>query len=245
MCDDLYRELAERYDWMKQKNPQREEFLRQTVARNKVETVLDCACGTGKDLLFLRSLGCTVRGSDLSDSMLAQARRNFSKANADIPLAKLDFRELDGHFDAPFDAVVCLGNAINDVHEDEEALRALRSMRTVVKDEGIVVLSQGQSDATMREPPNFAPIVNERDRSRLFVMDYAGKFMDVGVFDFIHTDAQTEFKHCSFRIRIRLHDDWQRLLREAGFRQVDFYGDWDMRPYDKRRAKRLIAVARK
>jgi ubiquinone/menaquinone biosynthesis C-methylase UbiE len=60
---------------------------------------------------MFHAMGLEVHGSDLSDAMLAQARRNLGEA--DIPLKKVDFRELPRVYDMTFDAVVCMSNAIN------------------------------------------------------------------------------------------------------------------------------------
>lgn len=245
MGKDTYQHLAERYDWMKHQDPLREAFFRNLFAAHNVSSVLDCACGTGWDLVLFHSLGCEVYGSDLSEAMLAQAEKRLSESDLGVPLRQADFRYLADHVDARFDAVVCLSNSINELLDDADVLQALRSMATVLRDGGILVLDQGQTDASMRNPPRFAPIVNERDFSRLFVMDYARDVMQVHIFDFVHTEELRDFRHDAVRIRIRLRDDWQRLLGQAGLAVVEFYGDWEGSPYNKEQSKRLIAVAKK
>lgn len=111
---DPYKDFAERYDWMKQDNPARDEFFRELFEKHNVNSVLDCACGTGHELILFSSFGCKVQGSDISDSILEQAQKKLSKANLNIPLKKVDFRYLDEHFEPQFDAVVCLTSAITE-----------------------------------------------------------------------------------------------------------------------------------
>lgn len=243
MTEDIYAGFAERYDWMREENPVRRAFFQQLFAEHHVARVLDCACGTGRDLLMFHSMGLEVFGSDLSDSMLAQARKNVGKA--DVSLQKVDFCELPENYDVEFDAVVCLTNSINELLEDSETIRAVRSMRSVLRTGGILVFDQGQTDASMRDPPRFVPIVNDRDFTRFFVIDYAGDVQTVHIFDFTHTEEKSDFQHASVRIRIRLLDSWSQVLREAGFSSFDFYGDWNRTPYSKETSQRLIAVARK
>jgi SAM-dependent methyltransferase len=156
-----------------------------------VTRVLDCACGTGRDLLMFHAMGLEVVGSDLSDAMLAQARENLG--GVDIPLRKADYRQLPEHYDGEFDAVVCLSNSINEPLEDAETLHALQSMKAVLRNGGILVFDQGQTDASMRDPPRFAPVVNNRDFTRFFVIDYAGEIQTVHIFDFLHTEEETGF----------------------------------------------------
>jgi glycine/sarcosine N-methyltransferase len=74
---DHYEGFAERYDLFFDYNPDldslRSDFYRKLFDDNKVRSILDCACGTGRDLLLFYSLGLDVSGSDISESMLNQA----------------------------------------------------------------------------------------------------------------------------------------------------------------------------
>jgi glycine/sarcosine N-methyltransferase len=245
LTEDPYKDLADRYDLMKAPNADRDAFFRRHFEEHDVKSVLDCACGTGCDLLLFHSLGCDTFGSDLSDSMLIQARERIAEANGAIPVTKADFRDLPSHFDRKFDAVVCLSNSINEVLDESQAVRALMSMRDVLRDGGLLIIDQGQTDASMKNPPIFAPIMNDRDFSRLFAMSYSGDWMEVNVIDFIHTENATDFRIWSVTLAIRLQDDWTRILEKAGFDKVDFYGCWKGKSYSKDASHRLILVARK
>jgi glycine/sarcosine N-methyltransferase len=241
MTEDPYEGFAARYDWMKGEEPARRAFFEQIFAEHGVTTVLDCACGTGRDLLMFHAMGLEVSGSDLSAAMLAQARENL--VDLDIPLQKADYRHLPAYYDGQFDAVVCLSNSINEPLKDAETLRALLSMKAVLRSGGILVFDQGQTDASMRDPPRFAPVVNNRDFTRFFVIDYAGEIQTVHIFDFLHTEKETGFHQASVQIRIRLLDSWRQVLRAAGFSRADFFGDWHGTPYSRESSRRLIAVA--
>ena len=146
---------------------------------------------------MFHSLSRSVVGSDLSYAMLRQAQKKLKEAGLDFPLKRADFRELDKHFKRQFDAVVCLTNSINEVLEESEVLRALRSMKAVLRPGGILVFDQGQSDAMMKNPPRFDPIINNRDFSRLFVLNYSTNVMQVNIFDFGSEKGLSERK-CHF-----------------------------------------------
>jgi glycine/sarcosine N-methyltransferase len=240
---DIYEGFAERYDWMAGKNPAREQFFKQLFIKNKVSNILDCACGTGRDLIMFHEMGFKVYGSDLSDAMLAQASKNIAEAHVEIPIRKIDYCELPSYFDIEFDAVVCLSNAINEPLEDNETLRALHSMKSVLRAGGILVFDQGQTDASIQHPSRFEPVINNRDCTRFFVIDYAGAIQTVNIFDFIHTKDESDFNYTEVRIRIRLQDSWNKILNDVGFKKIEFFGDWNSTPYDKESSRRLIAVA--
>jgi ubiquinone/menaquinone biosynthesis C-methylase UbiE len=133
MMEDPYADFAQRYDLFHESfdkhSPERVEFFRKIFADNNVRTVLDCACGTGRDLALFHSLGLEVSGSDLSESMLDVARSNLSGAGIDIPLSKEDYRELGDHYEQKFDSVLCLSSSLMEMPDEREALKALRSMR--------------------------------------------------------------------------------------------------------------------
>jgi len=243
MNNDKYAGFAEQYDWMKKDNPERIIFFQRVFSDHKVSRVLDCACGTGKDLIEFHSLGLNVYGSDLSKSMLRQAKITTSDYN--IPIRKVDFTNLPENFDINFDAIVCLNNSINELLEDSDTLQALRSMKSVLKPNGILIFDQGQTDNSMKNPPKYVPIINNRDFTRFFTIEYSGNHQIVNIFDFTHTEHDSKFNHFSVKIRIRLLDSWLNILQKGGFSKIDFYGDWNSTPYDKDFSSRLICVAQK
>ena len=242
--EDKYQEIAEFYDAMLPPNAIRGDFFKKHFQRYRVKRVLDCACGTGNDLLLFHELGYSVCGSDLSEAMLEVAKRKLQQNNIQVPLQQVDFHNLKQHYSLRFGAIVCLSNAINEFEVD--ACKALRSMRSILTPGGIIIFDQGQTDFSMKNPPQFMPIVNSKDISRLFVMDYARSIMTVQAFDFIHKerDKKYDFRRSEFKIRIRLLADWKEIL-DALEMQAEYYGDWDSAIYDITKSNRLIVIARK
>ena len=83
--------------------------------------VADLGCGPGRVTRFLASLGLSVSGLDLSDSMLAIARRE----NPGIPFAQGSMLHLDGHHaDGSLDGVVCWYSSIHTPVDELPALFA-------------------------------------------------------------------------------------------------------------------------
>lgn len=251
MAKDTYKEFAERYDLFLSGGEQRdraaEEFFRCLIVKNNVYSVLDCACGTGHDLIMLKSLGCEVCGTDISEAMLARARNNIEKAGIEVSLEKVDYRELPKHFKSKkFDMVVCLSTSIGEMSDDAESLKAFCSMYGVLRQGGILVLTQGTTDRQMREKPRFIPVIMTDEFTRVFVIDYLDKGERVNILDIFHNKDRRDFKQWSIDyLNILLRDEQERLLKAAGFKGVDFYGAYDFTPYDKETSQRLITVGRK
>ena len=243
MGSDHYGDWADRYDLFPEDLSEEEGFFERLFSDNQVRRVLDCACGTGNELLIFNALGCEVVGSDISESMSAHARRKIEDAGLDIPLRQLDYRHLPGEFDSEFDAVVCWSASIVHVDDDEDAVRAFRSMRSVLAEDGILVLDQGITDG--RDDRRFALNRSSSDATRLYVIDHTGeRKATFHVLDVLHREPP-ELKVWTSDVHILLRDDQERLLAAAVFSQVSFYGGYAFEPYDKATSRRLIAVARR
>jgi SAM-dependent methyltransferase len=248
--EDLYAGFADRYDLFLgqfgEHDPGVRAFFGSLFRENGVRSVLDCACGTGNDLVLFHSLGCEVVGSDISPSMLAQARRNLAGLGLELPLHQVDYRHLPECFGRTFDAVVCLSSAILHMPDETEASKAFRSMAGVLRPGGILVLTQGTSDRQWREKPRFLLALDNEEVTRLFVIDYEGQGARYNILDIGHRQPGGELKVWSADYpRVLLRDDYARLLPEAGFASVCFYGGYGFEPYDKEESRRLIVVAKR
>jgi len=250
MARDRYEHFAERYDLFfgsfDDHDPVIVEFFRALFERHNVHSVLDCACGTGRELHLFHSLGFEVYGSDISEAMLAQAERNLASRGEDVPLARVDFRELGRHYDRKFDAVVCLSSAFFEVPDEAELLKAFSSMHGVLREGGILVLTSGTSDKMWHEKPRFIPEVNRGDFTRLFVIDYLGSGARFNVLDIFPGGAHRDLLVWSITYdRVYLRDDLERVLEAADFSESKFFGSYQFQPYDKATSDILIAVAEK
>ena len=105
---------------------------------------------------------------------------------------KADFRDLRAGFDRDFDAVVCLSSSILEMPDEAEVLKALSSVRQLLAEDGVLVLSQGTTDKQWNERPRFILAVNRDDFSRLFVIDYDDGGARYNVLDILHAVAHKE-----------------------------------------------------
>lgn len=250
MTQDLYKDFADRYDLFTssfgEHDPVYVEFFKKIFEASKVKSILDCACGTGHDLHLFHSLGYEVVGSDISESMLARAKKNLANLGIKIPRHKVDYRALAEFFNRSFDAVVCLSSSLLHMPNKKEVLRAFRSMRNVLRDKGILVLTQGTTDKQWKEKPRFMLAVDKKNFFRLFVIDYIKQGARYNVLDIHHANKKSELKVWKVDYpQILLKDDYQKLLRLAGFRKVDFYGSYRFESYNKKSSNRLIVTAYK
>jgi len=250
MTEDAYQGFAERYDLFFEEfgkhSSNQVEFFRRLFRENGVSKVLDCACGTGHDLVMFDSLGVEVLGSDISPSMLERARKNLTKLGLGIPVRCADFRELRLHFSEEFDAVVCLSSSLLEAGDEEQVLRALRSMHEVLRDNGILVVSQGTTDKQWEAKPKFISMVNRADFSRVLAIDYLDRGARYNILDLFHGAGRDELIVWTKEYPlILLRDDYELLLEAAGFSTTDFYGSYTFEPYEKTASNILLGTAHK
>jgi len=107
-------------------------------------STLDVACGTGDMVVELLRHGCKATGVDLSEEMLAIARRKTASANFQLGDAEaLPFA------DGEFDAVTCAFGVRNFVHLEQ----GLSEMLRVLKPGGrMVILELATPDSAIIRP---------------------------------------------------------------------------------------------
>ena len=250
MTADPYEHFAPYYDAPTGESPPADPrvagFFRRLLADHGGTTLLDCACGTGRFLRLFHSLGLSVAGSDISPAMLAEARKHLARESLDLPLHQVDYRSLSEHFDQRFDAVACLSSSLLHMPDETELERALRSMRAVLNDGGILVLTQGTSDRQWREKPRFILAADSAAYSRVFVIDYAGSGACYTIVDVVRGSNGAELRSWTVRYNhIYLQQDYERMLQTCGFEKIRFYGSYEFDPYDREKSRQLIAVARR
>ena len=242
--NELYEKFAYDYDEfgaIDQYLGEEKDFFEKLFKNHNVNSILDCACGTGQHLHMFSEMGLYVTGSDYSKSMLEVASKNLKNYDKEIPLLQCDFRYLEKKHSNKFDAVVCLTTALPHLHTDEDLIIALKSMKNRLNDNGILILTQGTTHFTLKLP-SIQVIINRHDFSRIFVTDYDNKFQTIHVLDLFHSENRLENNQYDIVYRLLLDDDYRQLLSKAGFGNIRIYGDYFLNEYTKN-SKRLIVVA--
>ena len=102
----------------------RDPALEELIGDVAGQEVLSLACGQGQDARLLVRLGARVTGVDISEAMLAHARRHESSAPRGITYVQGDAHDLAAFADASFDGVTC-HMALMDIPELDAAIRSV------------------------------------------------------------------------------------------------------------------------
>ena len=102
-------------------------------------------------------------------------------------------------------------------------------------------MTQGTTHFTLTLP-SIEVVVNRPDFSRIFVKEHDGRFQTIHVLDLYHSTERMESNQYDIVYRILLDEDYKRLLPQAGFTNIQVYGDYNMNNYNEN-SWRLIVVA--
>jgi glycine/sarcosine N-methyltransferase len=237
---DYYDEMI---DWgrrLKREGP----FYDRLFKQRQVKSVLDCACGTGRHARMFADWGFDVTASDIDERMLAQTRE---RCGSKVRVVAAGFAALPDHFTGEFDAVVCVGNSLSAVTEDDEYKASLDGMAAATKPGGLVVLHVLNAAAHANDELSFSPIHEiehggrrgpvvrwryRHDRHLMAATVFVEKLDDGWR---LHSRARP--------LRAFWPDELADACRRAGLSVDGLYGDYAFTALDAETHKDLIVVA--
>lgn len=160
---------------------------------SSVHSILDVSCGIGTQSLPLAARGFSVTASDLSDSVVARARREARARNLEIEFSVCDMRSAHVHHGGPFDVVICAGNSLPHLMDDAEILAALKAMWACASSKGGCIITMRQYDQEERGTGLFKPFRVREEGGRRYtifqVWDFEGDRYDFSMY-FIEEDLE-------------------------------------------------------
>ncbi|MFQ5886668.1 MAG: class I SAM-dependent methyltransferase, partial [Anaerolineae bacterium] len=219
-------------------------FFEELFSRHGVQRVLDAACGTGHHAIALAERGYEVVGADLSKAMVERAKEN---AQVKVTFVEAGFGEFKRKVGGGFDALICLGNSLPHILTPEGLVEALSDMRQVVE-KGVLVIQNRNYDRVWNRKERFMPLVAHREGEKewLFfrLIDFHEERMTFNMVIFRKEGGEWSYALESTELRPIFSEELGDLLRQVGFREVEFYGDYRFSPYKREESDDLIAIAR-
>jgi len=221
---NLYGETAE-YSWHKPLTEQ--------------PKILDLCCGTGRISAELARTGYAVTGVDITESFLKAAIDDSRYENLDIEYIRADARE----FVRPlyFDVIVNLYISFGYFSSRSDDLKVLRNVFESLNKSGSFIIETLGKEIACRDFIEAEWF--ERDNYTMLT-----EYQPLNSWTFMKNRwillINGERIEKTFIQRLYSASELRALLKKAGFKKIDIYGDWDEIPYDQH-ANKLIAVCRK
>lgn len=212
--------------------------------------VLDAACGTGWHALALAQRGFEVTGTDLSPGMIARARGNAAREGVAVDFAVAAFQELPRVLAQKFDAVLCLGNSLPHVTEEEELFASVAGMGEVLKEGGRLLLQNRNFTKVLAEGERFMPLKAAQHGGQELLFWRFYDFLEGGRLRFnvaVFHQANGRWQHTVHASLMRplVAADLEAALRAVGFRAIVHYGDYRKTPFCPETSLDLVTVATK
>jgi len=142
------------------------QFYKEIFGKKKYKDILDCAVGTGQMLIPLANMGYNVTGTDINQNMIKKATYNFAQNKLLGTFHVCDFRNLRDKIRGEFDCVLCTGNSIGHV-KNEDITTVIQSMDSVLRPGGMLYLdSKNWENILLRKQRFylFNPLIRDRGR---------------------------------------------------------------------------------
>jgi SAM-dependent methyltransferase len=145
---------AELYDLFYADKPYAAEaaFVDQCLSNYSVgpaDRVLEIACGTGTHAFQLEKPGRQIVATDYSESMLQRAKQKAAEQSSDVEFQLQDMTRLEVS-GAPFDAVICLFDAIGYVQTNEALAKVFQGVHKHLRRDGLFIFEFWHAAAMLR-----------------------------------------------------------------------------------------------
>ncbi len=200
--------------------------------------VLDLCCGVGRHALEFARRGYVVTGVDATATYIREARRKAKHEGLEISFFKQDMRRF--RRTNTFDVVINLFTSFGYFRTQRDDVRVATHMCTALRKGGFFVIELMGKEVLAR-------IYRPRDWYELqgmMIMEERTPSNDWSTLEnrwiIVKGNRKKEFR---FKLRFYSAVELCTLLKQAGFRKTDVYGDLTGAPYDSK-AMRLIVVGR-
>ena len=129
------------------------DFIETSLGLERGGTILDLACGTGRQAIELARRGYEVVAFDLSLQMLARAGDEAQERDVKLNFVQGDMRDMT--FEAQFDGVYCWNTAFGYFDEEKNA-HVVDRVHRALKAGGLFLLDVVNRDFIVRQSPSLA-----------------------------------------------------------------------------------------
>ena len=237
----FYESIAKVYDYIFPKNRKQLEFVESIKKISNEEKILDIGCATGNLTELLGEKTRNIVGIDLDKELLKEAKYKHPNLNFE----NMNMLKINEKFEEnSFDRVVSFGNTLVHLDSREEVEEFFQKVYKTLKFNGFFIVQIINYNRVIEKNiKNLPTIDNEKVK---FVRDYEYD-KSIGKVDFI-TELTIKEANLNIKNNIKLlaltKIEIQKFLGETGFRNIEFYGDFEGRELSDN-SEALIFVAQK
>lgn len=193
-----------------------------------VDNVLEVACGTGRITIPLAKSGIDITGTDISEDVIINARKNAVAAGVDMKFSVEDALFTKGSYDLIFIAT----NAFQHLLSFEDALTFLKACRHSLLPNGRVVidLQVPNVEKLSRKYSEVRPYKTFTYLGNKVVANLRGCYDNLTQlyrFDIEYNQSQEVIKKKKVAMRMYYPQELRLLFNTAGLSIIQEYGDYN------------------
>ena len=215
--------------------------------------ILELGCGTGRVLLPLAEAGHDVIGVDLSQPMLDVAASRAQQHGLKVALQNGDMTKPARVTDGPFGMVIASLNSIMHLDIDQQRDLALSSFAALKPGGRLVIDTLNPSHSQLNhllDTMHLEGSWTDGSGASIDKTSYRKHGEEPQVietliwYDRVEPDGNHQRIRTRFDLRYIHQSELALLLEIAGFSHVDWYGSYELDPWDPE-SDRIIAIAHK
>lgn len=240
----FYDQIAKYYDDIFPISKDTVSFLKASIG-NSSKDVLDIACGTGMYAIELSNEGYKLSAIDLDERMIENLNNKVNKDNLKIKFLQGDMKELGEKFKKhSFDAVYCIGNSLVHIDSFTEIKELFISIKELLKGEGKFIFQIINYDRIICKGIKSLPTIINNDVPLEFERYYDyDKLKNKVIFKTVLSVKNEKIEN-SICLTPLTCDKAIDLLHEAGFYEINVYGDFKGNKFDKDNSYALVIEAK-
>ena len=219
-------------------------FIKKVLGDAGARSVLDCGCGAGRHVIYLRQAGFAADGADTNPRQIETARLEAESRSVKARFIVEDMTLLSGVRPGEYDAIMNVGNSMSSLGR-EAALAALKNFYRVLPPGGVALVHVLNYDS-----------FNRKDRTETRWAKVEG--VETVFLKTFHFEAD----HLTMLVNLMERTDdggWKVNLnttdmfflnreffrdasKQAGFDRVEFYGGLDGSRFDREKSRDQVAV---
>jgi 2-polyprenyl-3-methyl-5-hydroxy-6-metoxy-1,4-benzoquinol methylase len=230
MSSQFYTSIATYYQHIFPFNPAQVDFLRHVLPYNGAK-VLDVGCAIGDLSFALTHFGFPTWAFDFDPQMIEIAQNSKQEDSMFPVFEQLDMRLIDDRYpESYFNTVICFGNTLVHLLTDDDILRFLHAAFKVLAPEGKLTIQILNYQYILDHQIQSLPLIdNEHIRfERNYRFTENSQLID---FDTRLTVKSTNVEIAnSVKLYAICQNRLQELLEEAGFKSIEFFGNFNSQP---------------
>lgn len=196
--------------------------------------ILDLGCGSAQLTIQLAQAGFKMTGLDRSEDMLARASFNQGESSTFFPLILVDMTDLSDL--GSYDGIISSLDSICYLEHQEDVRRVFNEAYLHLNKEGYFIFDVHSSYQMEELYPGYMYNYSEEDFSFMWTT-YKGEDSYSVIHDmnlFTKKDKLYQKKERIIKEKTYSLEDYQLMLKQAGFTQVNVYGDFGKSPINER-----------